>query len=145
MDVKAGRYTANYPDGLLLSGVGVGMVMPSLSGAAVAHLPPIHYGVGSAFNQASRQIDGTLGVALNILLLGKDVISWADFCPRPPHPHRAGAAHRIAVLRHSDAPCTTVARRRTNRSGATQLDVSPLDLLERRNRARRYGFSEIYL
>ena len=113
MDVKAGRYSANYPDGSLLSGVGLGMVMPSLSGAAVAHLPPIQYGVGSAFNLASRQIRGTLGVALNILLLGKDVISWADFCPRLRHPDRAGAADRIAVLRHSDAPCALVARRRT--------------------------------
>lgn len=73
------RYFAEWLPGLLLSGVGVGMVMPSLSGAAVAHLPPIHYGVGSAFNQAVRQIGGTLGVALTILLLGKDAIERADF------------------------------------------------------------------
>ncbi len=73
------RYLAEWLPGLLLSGVGVGMVMPSLSGAAVAHLPPIHYGVGSAFNQAVRQIGGTLGVALTILLLGKEALSRADF------------------------------------------------------------------
>lgn len=73
------RYLAEWLPGLVLSGIGVGMVMPSLSGAAVAHLPPNQYGVGNAFTQAVRQIGGTLGVALTILLLGKDVLHQSDF------------------------------------------------------------------
>ncbi len=76
------HYVRDWLPGLLLSGIAVGMVMPSLSGAAVAHLPAAHYAVGSAFNQATRQIGGVLGVALTILLLGsgsppvRDDFTW---------------------------------------------------------------------
>ena len=73
------NYLLAWLPGLLLSGVAVGMVMPSLSGAAVSQLSPRHYGVGSAFNQATRQIGGVLGVALTILFLGKDALQRADF------------------------------------------------------------------
>jgi EmrB/QacA subfamily drug resistance transporter len=75
------RYLTEWLPGLVLSGIGVGMVMPSISGAAVAHLPAAHYGVGSAFNQAVRQIGGVLGVALTILLIGSDLLTRADFTP----------------------------------------------------------------
>jgi MFS family permease len=57
--------------GMALTGIGVGMVMPSLSAAAVAQLPPSRFGIGSAVNQAVRQIGSVLGVALAIVLVGK--------------------------------------------------------------------------
>jgi len=57
--------------GMLLTGLGVGMVMPSLSAAAVARLPPARFGVGSAVNQAVRQIGSVFGVALVVVLLGR--------------------------------------------------------------------------
>ncbi|KAF1022514.1 MAG: Multidrug export protein EmrB [Paracidovorax wautersii] len=72
-------YLTHWLPGLLLSGLGVGMVMPSLAGAAVNRLPPQHYAVGSAVNQATRQIGAVLGVALTVLLLGKGTLSHADF------------------------------------------------------------------
>ncbi|HEY5951004.1 MAG TPA: DHA2 family efflux MFS transporter permease subunit [Kofleriaceae bacterium] len=63
-------FTAWFP-GLVLTGIGVGMVMPSLSAAAVADLPPARFGIGSAVNQAVRQIGSVLGVALAIVLVGR--------------------------------------------------------------------------
>ncbi|HVK72773.1 MAG TPA: MFS transporter [Kofleriaceae bacterium] len=55
--------------GQLIGGVGVGLALPSLSAAAVARLPPSRFGVGSAVNQATRQIGAVLGVALAVALL----------------------------------------------------------------------------
>lgn len=76
------RYVTEWLPGLLLSGIGVGMVMPSLSGAAVAHLPPAHYAVGSAFNQATRHLGGVLGVAITVLLLGQEsAVARDSFTP----------------------------------------------------------------
>ena len=74
-------YLTEWLPGLLLSGIGVGMVLPSLSGAAVNRLPAQHYAVGSAVNQATRQVGGVLGVAITVLLLGHGVASHADFSP----------------------------------------------------------------
>ena len=64
-------YLGAWLPGLVLSGLSVGMVLPSLAGAAVSRLPAQHYAVGSAVNQATRQIGAVLGVAITVLLLGK--------------------------------------------------------------------------
>ena len=53
----------------LITGVGVGLLLPVLSAAAVASLPPERFGVGSAVNQAMRQLGSVLGVALVVALL----------------------------------------------------------------------------
>lgn len=72
-------YLTQWLPGMLFSGIGVGMVLPSLSGAAVSHLPSEHYAVGSAINQAIRQIGSVLGVALIVLLLGGASLHRANF------------------------------------------------------------------
>lgn len=72
-------YLTQWLPGMLFSGIGVGMVLPSLSGAAVSHLPSEHYAVGSAINQAIRQIGSVMGVALTVLLLGSAGLQRADF------------------------------------------------------------------
>lgn len=72
-------YLTHWLPGMLFSGIGVGMVLPSLSGAAVSHLPSDHYAVGSAINQAIRQIGSVMGVALTVLLLGSAGLQRADF------------------------------------------------------------------
>lgn len=74
-------YVSQWLPGLLLSGVAVGMVLPSLSGAAVNRLPAEHYAVGSAVNQATRQIGSVLGVAITILAIGHAGVQRADFAP----------------------------------------------------------------
>ncbi|MEX8520956.1 MAG: MFS transporter [Leptothrix sp. (in: b-proteobacteria)] len=72
-------YLHHWLPGLLLSGIGVGMVLPALSAAAVNRLPAAHYAVGSAVNQATRQIGSVLGVAITIALLGHAGLQRADF------------------------------------------------------------------
>ncbi|MBB4126963.1 putative Mn2+ efflux pump MntP [Xanthomonas translucens] len=72
-------YVTQWLPGMLLSGIGVGMVMPSLSGAAVSRLPAEHYAVGGAVNQAVRQIGSVMGVALTVLLLGSGSLQRSDF------------------------------------------------------------------
>lgn len=54
----------------IMTGIGVGMTMPSLSSAAVHSLEPNRFAVGSAVNQTVRQIASVMGVALVIALIG---------------------------------------------------------------------------
>jgi MFS family permease len=54
----------------IMTGIGVGMTMPSLSSAAVHSLEPSRFAVGSAVNQTVRQIASVMGVALVIALIG---------------------------------------------------------------------------
>ena len=56
----------------LITGIGVGLLLPILSSAAVAGLRPERFGAGSAVNQAIRQIGGVFGVALVVVLLAAD-------------------------------------------------------------------------
>jgi len=75
------NYLQHWLPGVLMSGLGVGMVLPSLSAAAVNKLPADQYAVGSAVNQATRQIGSVLGVAITVLLLGQHTLQRADFTP----------------------------------------------------------------
>ena len=72
-------YVTQWLPGLLLSGTSVGLVLPSLAGAAVSRLPAQHYAVGSAVNQATRQIGAVIGVAITVLLLGHGAVERATF------------------------------------------------------------------
>jgi EmrB/QacA subfamily drug resistance transporter len=72
-------YVVHWLPGLFLSGASVGLVLPSLSGAAVSKLPAQHYAVGSAVNQATRQIGAVIGVAITVLLLGHGVVQRNSF------------------------------------------------------------------
>ena len=73
------NYLQDWLPGLLMSGIAVGLVLPSLSAAAVSRLPVAHYAVGSAVNQATRQIGSVLGVALTVALLGHATLQRTDF------------------------------------------------------------------
>lgn len=72
-------YLGTWLPGLMLTGTAVGMVLPSLSGAAVARLAPARFGVGSAVNQAVRQMGGVLGVAATVALVGHANPQIAEF------------------------------------------------------------------
>lgn len=63
-------YLGVWLPGLLMTGTAVGMVLPSLSAAAVSGLAAARFGVGSAVNQAIRQLGSVFGVALTVLLVG---------------------------------------------------------------------------
>jgi len=73
------HYLSQWLPGLMMSGIAVGLVLPSLSAAAVSRLPVAHYAVGSAVNQATRQIGSVLGVALTVALVGHATLQRADF------------------------------------------------------------------
>ncbi len=73
------NYLLHWLPGLVMSGIAVGLVLPSLSAAAVSRLPVAHYAVGSAVNQATRQIGSVLGVALTVALLGHATLQRMDF------------------------------------------------------------------
>jgi predicted MFS family arabinose efflux permease len=47
----------------------------------VHQLPAQHYAVGSAVNQATRQIGSVLGVAVTVVLIGHGGLQHADFEP----------------------------------------------------------------
>lgn len=55
--------------GVLLTGAGVGLALPVMSGAATASLPTDRLAVGGAVNQAVRQFGTVLGVAVVAALL----------------------------------------------------------------------------
>jgi EmrB/QacA subfamily drug resistance transporter len=55
----------------LLTGVGVGLSLPSLSSAAVAALPPNRLATGGAVNNTARQVGAALGVAILIAIVGR--------------------------------------------------------------------------
>jgi EmrB/QacA subfamily drug resistance transporter len=63
-------WVGDYLPGSLLSGIGVGLMLPSLGGAATAPLPPDRFATGSALYVMSRQIGIALGVAGLVAILG---------------------------------------------------------------------------
>ncbi len=56
--------------GMLLTGMGVGLVNPSLTGAAAAALPPTRFATGIAVLTMGRQVGSALGVAILVAVLG---------------------------------------------------------------------------
>jgi MFS family permease len=64
------HYLSQWLPVVLTTGIGVGLLMPSLASAAVDGLPSHRLGVGSAVNQAIRQIGFVLGVAVTIAVVG---------------------------------------------------------------------------
>lgn len=73
------NYLLNWLPGLILSGMSIGLVMPSLSAAAVHGLPPKDYAVGSAINHATRQIGTVIGVSITVLFLANTQLEIMDF------------------------------------------------------------------
>jgi EmrB/QacA subfamily drug resistance transporter len=63
-------YAGELLPGLLLTGVGVGLVLATLSSAAVSSLPPARLATGSAVVTMSRQIGAVLGVSVLVAILG---------------------------------------------------------------------------
>ncbi|MEM7470170.1 MAG: MFS transporter [Pseudomonadota bacterium] len=55
----------------VLGGVSVGLLLPGLSGASVAHLPAKRFGVGGAVHNALRQFGGVIGTAVTVVIVGQ--------------------------------------------------------------------------
>src|SRR5829696_1778206 len=56
--------------GLVFTGIGVGLTLPSLNSAAAASLPPARFATGAAVLTMSRQLGIALGVAIFVAVLG---------------------------------------------------------------------------
>ncbi|MFE0461263.1 MFS transporter [Kitasatospora sp. NPDC058965] len=63
-------YPAGLLPGMLLTGLGVGLTLPTLIGAAAAALPPTRFATGSAVTTMGRQIGAVIGVAVTVSVLG---------------------------------------------------------------------------
>src|SRR3984957_7816593 len=64
-------YLADWLPGTLIVGLGIGLSFPVLSAAAVSSLNSERFAIGSAVNQTSRQVGGSLGIAILVLLTAK--------------------------------------------------------------------------
>lgn len=75
------HWTAHWLPASLLSGVGIGLTLPTLGSAAAHALPPARYAVGSAVSGSFRQLGGVLGVSLLVAVLGTPtaVTAVSDF------------------------------------------------------------------
>jgi EmrB/QacA subfamily drug resistance transporter len=63
-------YAGDFLPGMLIGGAGVGLVLPSLTGAAAAALPATRFATGIAVQTTGRQIGSALGVAVLVAVLG---------------------------------------------------------------------------
>ncbi len=55
---------------MIIGGIGVGLVNPSLTAAAAASLPPTRFATGAALITMGRQLGSAFGVALLVPVLG---------------------------------------------------------------------------
>jgi EmrB/QacA subfamily drug resistance transporter len=72
------QYASEFLPGMLIGGIGVGLVIPSLTGAVAATLPPARLATGIAVQTTGRQLGSALGFAILIAVLGTPH-SAADF------------------------------------------------------------------
>ncbi|MFF4444262.1 MFS transporter [Streptomyces sp. NPDC001502] len=115
-------YAASLLPGMMLTGLGVGMTLPVLTGASAAALPPARFATGSAITSMGRQIGAVLGVAILVGILGT---------PAP--------GHAVAEFRHAWyavaaasllAACATVPLARKPRPAATKAAAKAADVAE---------------
>ena len=72
-------FWSEYLPGSLLTGAGVGLMIPTLTGAGASSLPPERFATGAAVLTMGRQIGVALGVAVLVAVLGVHAVSAADF------------------------------------------------------------------
>jgi EmrB/QacA subfamily drug resistance transporter len=73
-------YAGAFLPGMLLGGAGVGFVIPTITAAAAAVLPPARFATGTAVVSMGRQLGVAIGVAVLVALLGTPT-TVADFDP----------------------------------------------------------------
>jgi EmrB/QacA subfamily drug resistance transporter len=71
-------YVGAFLPGMLIGGAGVGLVIPTLTAAAAAALPPARFATGTAVVTMARQLGLAVGVAVLVAIVGTPE-SVADF------------------------------------------------------------------
>jgi EmrB/QacA subfamily drug resistance transporter len=69
------HYLTDLLPSMLLTGMGVGLTLPTLISASATALPPARFGTGSALVNMGRQVASALGVALFVTILGAPATS----------------------------------------------------------------------
>ena len=72
-------YASEYLPGIMIGGAGVGLMIPTLTGAGASSLPPERFATGAAVLTMGRQIGAALGVAVLVAVLGTATRNAADF------------------------------------------------------------------
>jgi MFS family permease len=65
-------YAGGLLGGMIVTGVGVGLTLPTLMATAAASLPPHAFATGSAVVNTLRQVGLAIGVAILVAILGAD-------------------------------------------------------------------------
>jgi MFS family permease len=86
-------YPAHMLPGMLMTGTGVGLTLPTLVSAAVAAVPPHRFATGSGVVTMARQVGIVLGVAILVTVLG----------------HPSGGAASLAAFQHATVVIAAVA------------------------------------
>lgn len=72
-------YATEYLPGMILTGIGVGFMLPTLTGAGAASLPPARFATGIAVITMGRQVGSALGISILVAVLGTGATSATDF------------------------------------------------------------------
>jgi EmrB/QacA subfamily drug resistance transporter len=105
------HYAADFLPGMLIGGIGVGLVIPSLTGAVAATLAPARLATGIAVQTTGRQIGSALGFAILVAVLGTPHTA-TDFTAAWEFMLVASllAGVALAAVGHTPAPVPTSSR-----------------------------------
>jgi EmrB/QacA subfamily drug resistance transporter len=73
------HYASEYLPGMMITGAGVGLVIPTLTGAGASSLAAERFATGAAVLTMGRQIGSALGVAVLVAVLGNSAHTVSDF------------------------------------------------------------------
>lgn len=72
-------YLTDFLPGMVVGGAGVGLMIPTLTGAGASSLSPERFATGAAVLTMGRQIGAALGVAILVAVLGSTARNAVDF------------------------------------------------------------------
>ena len=72
-------YLTDYLPGMIIAGSGVGLMIPTVTGAGASALAPERFATGAAVLTMGRQVGAALGVAILVAVLGSAVPTLSSF------------------------------------------------------------------
>ena len=114
------HYAADFLPGMLIGGIGVGLMIPSLTGAVAATLAPARLATGIAVQTTGRQIGSALGFAILVAVLGTPHTA-GDFNSAWKFMMAASLLAGVALAAIGRAPALAPAPSRSEASAAEAL------------------------